>query len=149
MSPRAETLLGKDGRPTTMLLVDLLSPETLDIPSLDEKLKQAALSDEDSGVVKFIVINDKLIAFWGRMEHGKAYEDFKRTFGISGKPQCAGSISFNFTGDETQGPRRKIFDYSVSLAYSVAPANRLSTEDSDHYKKTVLKEKLGKHFVIK
>lgn len=148
MSPRAEVLRTTRGMETTMLRIDLLSPEDLDTNLLDARLKEAADSTKDLDEVKFIVVGGKLIAFNKRQKHAREYEDLERVFGISGKPQCGGSISFNFTGDETLGPRRRIYDHSVSLAYTIAPANRLSTEDSDHYKETVLREKLGEHFVI-
>jgi len=149
MSPQVEILHTKRGIESTWLAIDLFNQDVLDEALLDEKLREAAnVNQGESGAVKFIVVDGKLVAFNKRQEHAKAYEDFERTFGIVGKPECAGMIEFNFTKDKSLGPRRKISDFSTSLAYLASPSNKLPISDSEYYKETVLREKLGEYFVI-
>jgi hypothetical protein len=145
MAPHVEALSTTRGIETTDLAIDLTSAGEFDVALLDERLLEFANPSERFGDAKFIVVGDKLIVFNGRMQHNRMYESLEHTFGITGKLQCAGAISFNFTDNATKGPQRKIYDHSVSLDYL---DHKLTVANSDRYKKTKLREILGEYFVI-
>lgn len=140
MSPRVEELRPIEQlKETNCFTVDLLSGDgEFNATLFDEQLITVSGFSVGS-VVKFIVVGDKLLVFPEFQQHSMIYAFTKPFF--QGQLQCAGKIDFNFSGDESRGPRRKIYGYSSSL-------RELPREDSDRYKQTVLGEKLGEYFVI-
>lgn len=139
MSPRVEGLRPIEQlEETSCFIVDILSSEgEFDATLFDEQLIKVSGFSVGSAV-KFIVV-DKLLVFPHFQIHSTIYT-FTESF-FHGQLQCTGEIEFNFSGDESRGPRRKIYGYSSSL-------RELPREDSDRYKQTVLRGALGEYFVI-
>lgn len=140
MSPRVEGLRPIEQlKKTNYFTVDLLSGDgEFDATLFDNQLMMVSGYTVGSAV-KFIVVGDKLLVFPHFQIHSTIYT-FTEPF-FHGQLQCAGEIEFNFSGDESRGPRRKIYGYSSSL-------RELPREDSDRYKQTVLRKTLGEYFVI-
>ena len=121
-------------------IVDLTDEETpFDSELFDKQLREICVVS--SGIAKFILAGDRFLVFSGGLIHAEMNKHAPR-IGLTGALQCAGTIYYDFS--EQGRERRKISDFSNSLEeYGL-----LRRYDSDQYKRTVLKEKLGRFFTI-
>ena len=125
----------------SVFVVDLQSDAPFDGTLFDDQVRRVSKYAGDKGAVKFVVTNNQMIVFLDNSGmHGLIYK-FSFSVGITGEPQCAGVVEYNFARDALV--RRKISGYSTSLE-----EDGLSPEESNRFKHTVLAEKLGEHFTI-
>ncbi len=122
-------------------VMDLASEAPFDPAFFDTQLTAIARPEGQTGAVKFIVINEQMIMFESKSGMHSTVYRFAATIGINGFPVAAGSINFDFSREDLD--RRRIHDYSSSLI-----DEGLNPDDSDKYRETVLREKLGAYFRI-
>lgn len=122
-------------------VMDLASETPFDPAFFDSQLVAIAKPEGPTGAVKFVVINGQMILFESKSGMHSTVYRFAPTIGINGFPVAAGSINFDLSKDGLD--RRRIHDYSASLI-----DEGLNPEDSDKYRETELREKLGEHFRI-
>jgi len=132
-----------EGQPQAVptFVMDLTSDTPFNAALFDSQLEAIAKPEGQTGAVKFVVINGKMIMFESKSGMHSTIARFAPTIGINGFPVAAGSINFDFSREDLD--RRRIHDYSSSLI-----DEGLSPEDSDTYRETVLREQLGEHFRI-
>lgn len=137
-------------------IVDLASTAPFDPDLFDQEIKIVGahmLLPGTSGEkvhAKFIVVGDKLFVFSAQEQHLDGFWLMLRVFedkDINGETQSAGMINVDFRKGSfgtNLKPQREI--YGSSFGY--ADSGELTREQSEKYKQTILKEKLGEHFKI-
>lgn len=136
MSPRIENVEFENQQFITITLND---SEPFDPEKFDKLAKAAVELKLGTYPLKYIVSNDLMYIFPRKLRHSDV-ETILNANGITGKLQSAGYVSIIET--EEGSSFRIIDEYSSTLS------SILSRTDSDNYKNTVIKEKLGEYFKV-
>lgn len=134
MSPEVVPFKERPGQPE-YFTVDLNSEKPFDPNLFDMQAKLLGTGDS-TFFLKYVVIDDVLYGFDFFTTQDMFYNALRKN-GNTGKLQSAGMITV-----DTIYAERKITGNSITLS------KFLPIEDSDNYKMTVMKEKLGDYFDI-
>lgn len=137
MSPRVENVEFKNQQFITITLKD---SDDFDPEKFDKLAKAATELKGWTYPLKYVAIDDLMYIFSRKLRHSDV-ETILKANGITGKLQSAGYVSILEIPGECF--LRIIDEYSSTLA------STLSRTDSDNYKNTVIKEKLGEYFKVK
>lgn len=132
-----------------VIKVSLADSEPFNPDKFDKLVKESTQPEPELGMyfLKYIVYAGIMYIFPARLLHDTAHFLFVAN-GVTDRPQSAGTVGINL--DDPDDHSRTIGDYSVNLSIRDPLSNKaiLTKGDSDTYKFTVIREKLGDFFKV-
>lgn len=145
MSPRVECTefkgSGSSGQSESLITIQLNDPAAFDPEEFDQLVQGSISPQFGSYSLHYIVCGGTMYLFSDSRYHDDVVESLRRVSGVTGKLQSAGRVVLI---GSPRGYSRTIEDYSRTLEDTAV----LSREDSDAYKNTVIREKLGGFFEV-
>lgn len=139
MSPRVERTELKGSE--SFITIGLNDPEAFDPRKFDKLVQDSIRPEFGSYSLKYIVCEDTMYLFPDTLYHDDV-ESLLRVGGVTGNLQSAGRVVLIHSG--SSGSFRTIDDYSNTLE----DKKILSKHNSDVYKNTVIRVKLGDFFEV-